>query len=81
MILWLSSGLWVGWVGRLDRNSTAPIFKVDDFLERTIHLEPDLVLLECSDDFVAAVRLWVGWVGRLDRNSTAAIFKVDVFLK
>ena len=54
MILRPPASLWVGWVCRLDQNSLAPIFKVDVLLERTIHLDHDLVILESSDDFAAA---------------------------
>ena len=61
-MLWPPSGLWDGCGSRLDRNSTNAIFKVDFFLERTIHLDPDLVLLESSDDFVATVQA-IGQVG------------------
>ena len=54
MILRPPARLWVGWVGRREQNSLAPIFKVDVLLERTIHLDHDLVILESSDDFWAA---------------------------
>ena len=54
MILRPPARLWVGWVGRLDQNSLALIFKVDVLLERTIHLDHDLAILESSDDFGAA---------------------------
>ena len=54
MILRPPPTLWVGWVGRLDQNSIAPIFKVDVLVERTIHLDHDLVILESSNDFAAA---------------------------
>ena len=62
MILLLPYGLWVGWARRLNRNSSAAIFKVDVFLERTIHLESEIVKLKSSNDFVEAVRA-VGGVG------------------
>ena len=67
MIFWPPSGLWVGWVGRLNQNSLALIFKVDVLLERTIHLDHDLVILESSDDFAAAGPL-MGRVGRPSRT-------------
>ena len=38
----------------MEQNSLAPIFKVDVDLERTIHVDHDLVILESSDDFAAA---------------------------
>ena len=53
-------------MGRVGRPSPpkkcSQIFKVDVLLERTIHLESDLVYLKSSDDFLAAVRA-VGGVG------------------
>ena len=54
MILRPPARLLVGWVGSLDQNSFALIFKVDVLLERTIHLDHDLVILESSNDFAAA---------------------------
>ena len=63
MILRPPARLWVGWVGCLDQNPLAPIFKVDVLLERTIHLDHDLVILESSDDFAAAAPP-MGRVGR-----------------
>ena len=63
MILPPPPTLWVGWVGRLDQNSLAPIFKVDVLLERTIHLDHDLVILDSSNDFAAAGPP-MGMVGR-----------------
>jgi len=66
MVLRPQSLLWVGWVGRLDQNSLALIFKVDVLLGRIIHLDHDLVILESSDDFAAALSP-VGRVGRPSR--------------
>ena len=67
MILRQLARLWVEWVGRLDQNLLAPIFKVDVLLERTIHLDHDLVILESSDDFGAA-GLPMGRVGLPSRT-------------
>ena len=67
MILRPPARIWVGWVGRLDQNSLALIFKVDVSLERSIHLDHDIVILESSDDLKAA-GLTMGRVGRPSRT-------------
>jgi len=69
----------VGWP--LDQNSNAAIFKVVRFLERTIHLDPGIVLLKSFYDFVMRAGLWAMWASPLDQTQMVRSSKWLVFWK